>query len=360
MPCLPQVPPPRRSHPDAGLRHRSTARHVRQHLRRRQLARSRNRLQRLAAPQSRHQRFGFLARRPGRVRSAWTAAITWSRTCASGNARSGACAVTRISTLWSGAISIGSLTVPSWISVVGERGAQHRRIRDDAVCIGAGERSDLLHRQRSPRARPEPARTDSCRPGRPGGCDRSLKARSRSASACSRANASRTCSKVSCAPLFTSRSWMTCQPKSVLTGALISPGFIANSAFSNGPTIMPLLTQPRSPPAAFEPVSSLLARASAAKSAPGALACAASCVGLLLGRLLRGGIGAFRHAHQDVRRQPLLGVDEAVLFLLVALAQRGLIGRRRRRHGRAVDLDVLDRHRFGCAVVARHGCRTTS
>ena len=61
---------------------------------------------------------------------------------------------------------------------------------------------------------------------------------------------------------------MTWYPKELLTGPTISFSFAANAASSNSFTIRPRENEPRSPPLAFEPVSSDSAFARAAKSAP--------------------------------------------------------------------------------------------
>ena len=60
-----------------------------------------------------------------------------------------------------------------------------------------------------------------------------LKARSRSLSMASAASASRACSKLCCWPDCASRSWITCQPKSVRTGSLTCPACMPKSAVSN-------------------------------------------------------------------------------------------------------------------------------
>ena len=65
-----------------------------------------------------------------------------------------------------------------------------------------------------------------------------------------------------------SRTWITCQPKFVLTGPTISFSFAANAASSNSLTMRPLGNEPRSPPFGFRAGSSDSAFASAAKSAP--------------------------------------------------------------------------------------------
>jgi hypothetical protein len=54
-----------------------------------------------------------------------------------------------------------------------------------------------------------------------------------------------------------------------------------------------------------------------------------------------------------VRREALVGFDEARLLLFVACAQRRLVGRRRRRQRVAVDLDVFDGHPLRRAVLVR-------
>ena len=163
---------------------------------------------------------------------------------------------------------------------------------------------------------------------------------------------------------------ITCQPKSVCTGPTISPGFIANTASSNGLTMLPRAKVPRSPPCAAEPGSCELAFASSANFAGLAFTCAASSsafcfaaafsaslasgftairmcdalpllglrvdagVGVVLGLDLGGVDGGLRH--QRVERQ----VDELDLRLLGRLERAG-IGVVERLDRRVVDLDVL-------------------
>ena len=72
-----------------------------------------------------------------------------------------------------------------------------------------------------------------------------------------------------------------------------------------------------------------------------------------LGRFLRSRIGAGFDLHQDVRSEALFGFDETRLVLFVLDPKRVLVGGRRRRHRRSVDIDIFDRHHLRRTEVVR-------
>src|SRR3546814_3678530 len=65
---------------------------------------------------------------------------------------------------------------------------------------------------------------------------------------------------------------------------------------------------------------------------------------------LRRGSRIWLDVEQDVRGQALFRVDEPRLLLLVALAQRGLVGHGRLGQCGRIDVDVFDRNRLRRAV----------